>query len=134
MTLMGGVMTPAVLRILGLPEPTERLPVSVLHHLAKTLGLKLTELVDILPVSVEALEGDVSEQPLSKELSDRIVALASVYARTLEVFEDRDKAQRWLAKPCRALGGKIPFSLLGTKPGVESVCDELSRIEYGVYS
>ena len=126
-------MTPAVLSILGLSEPVERLPKSVLKHFAKILDLELAVLIDTLPVSEEIIESHPPNQPLSKELSDQIVTLANVYSRALEVFEDKDKARRWLAKPCRALGGKIPFSLLGTNRGVESVHDELGRVEYGVY-
>jgi putative toxin-antitoxin system antitoxin component (TIGR02293 family) len=126
-------MTPAVCNILGLSEPVDNLPKSVLKHLAKILGLELAAVIDVLPVSEETLEKHAPEQSLGKELSDQIVAMANVYARTLEVFEERDKARRWLAKPCRALGGKIPFALLGANQGVKLVQDELGRIEHGVY-
>lgn len=53
--------------------------------------------------------------------------------RAIEVFASQEKAQRWMKKPCRALGGKIPEQLMETPEGVEAVLDELTRIEHGVY-
>ena len=56
-----------------------------------------------------------------------------IYARAVEVFEDEEKAKRWLLKPCRAIGGIIPRDLLGTPAGIRTVEDELERIERSVY-
>jgi acyl carrier protein len=57
---------------------------------------------------------------------------AIAYAK--EVFENDETAQKWLKRPNRALGGKIPYDLLDTEEGREQVYKLLGRIEYGVYS
>ena len=60
-------------------------------------------------------------------------AITDVFDRASEVFEDSGKAHRWMQKPCRALGGKIPETFLDTPLGRQAVLDELVRIEHGVY-
>lgn len=49
------------------------------------------------------------------------------------VFEEREKAQRWLRKPSRALNNIVPLDLLVSETGARLVEDELIRIEYGIY-
>jgi putative toxin-antitoxin system antitoxin component (TIGR02293 family) len=71
---------------------------------------------------------------LPKELSDRMLQVAKVYARAVEVFEDEQRALEWLQAPIVALGGRIPVSLLDTSTGVDLVLTELGRIEYGVFA
>ena len=59
--------------------------------------------------------------------------IVTVFDRADEIFGDSSKARRWLKKPCRALGGKVPETLLDTPLGKQAVLDELVRIEHGVY-
>lgn len=51
-----------------------------------------------------------------------------------EVFENPDRARRWLREPQRALGNRVPLELLGTEAGAREVEDLLGRIEYSVFS
>lgn len=53
-------------------------------------------------------------------------------AEAIRVFEDLDYAKRWLAEPCRALGGIVPSSLLSTDDGLALVLRELMAIEHGL--
>ena len=71
---------------------------------------------------------------LAPQESERLLGMASVSARTLEVFGSPDKARRWLKGASRALGGVTPLSLLDTDVGTQAVEDELTRIEHGVHS
>ena len=50
------------------------------------------------------------------------------------MFEDSERAHRWLKEPQRGLGNRTPLSLLGTEAGAREVEDLLGRIEYGVFS
>jgi len=109
------------------------LPKRSLDHLQKELGLTLNEIAELLPVSARTLQRYSKDKILGKDLTGHIIAIANVLVRAVEVFEDSDKARRWLSKPCRALGGEIPFSLLDSPLGIQAVHDELVRIEYGVY-
>lgn len=56
-----------------------------------------------------------------------------ILRRATGVFESKENAQAWLRRPCRALGGISPESLLDKPSGDRLVLDELNRIVHGVY-
>ncbi len=112
----------------------EGLPKQSVASLIEVLEISLEEAVALLPVSRRTLERYEPEQKLSLEISDRLIQIAKVYSRTLEVFGERKLALRWLKSPCKAFGDVIPLSYLNLSSGFEIVMDELGRIEYGVYS
>lgn len=64
------------------------------------------------------------------DAAQRILRISELADR---VFEEREKAQRWLRKPSRALHNIIPLDLLVSETGARLVEDELIRIEYGIY-
>jgi putative toxin-antitoxin system antitoxin component (TIGR02293 family) len=66
--------------------------------------------------------------------TDRRSRLAGVAARAAEVLGTTEKADRWLQRPNRALGGRVPLELLDTDAGTQQVAEVLGRIEHGVYS
>lgn len=98
------------------------------------LEISVDEIVALLPISRRTLERYEPTQKLSPELSDRLIQIAKIYSRTLEVFGDRLLALGWLKSPCKAFGDVIPLSYLNLSSGFEIVIDELGRIDYGVYS
>ena len=71
---------------------------------------------------------------LSPGESDRLARFARLLVRAQTAIGDREKAQRWLAKPNRALGGERPVTLLDSDAGTLAVERVLGRIEHGVYS
>jgi putative toxin-antitoxin system antitoxin component (TIGR02293 family) len=133
-------------KTLGLKGPTspldlietirQGLPKQALERLANALRVKVLDLEHILPVSRRTLQRYEQQdiECLPKELSDRMLQVAKVYARAVEVFEDEQRALEWLQAPIVALGGRIPMSLLDTSTGVDLVLTELGRIEYGVFA
>lgn len=52
----------------------------------------------------------------------------------IEVFEDENKAEQWLASYRQELGGLTPNDVIITAEGYETVKDMLGRIDYGVYA
>lgn len=64
------------------------------------------------------------------DAAQRILRISELADR---VFEEREKAQRWLRKPSRALHNIVPLDLLVSETGARLVEDELIRIEYGIY-
>lgn len=65
--------------------------------------------------------------------SERVLNLARVVARALEVFDaDHDQARSWFTSRSRALG-QAPIKLVSTSFGVEALLAELTRIEHGVH-
>lgn len=71
---------------------------------------------------------------LKREESSRLYRVLRVFAKAEETFGTREKAQRWLRAPNRALGGELPLDLLQTAEGAQFVERILGRIEHGVYS
>ena len=65
-------------------------------------------------------------------IADKVARTHDVIARASEVLGSRAAAQRWLARPVPALGGKTPLSLLDTSLGWERVKQVLGRIEHGI--
>ncbi len=55
-----------------------------------------------------------------------------VYSRTIEVFNNGEKASYWLLSQNTGLGGVTPLSLIEVGK-TKDVLDVLGRIEYGVY-
>lgn len=107
---------------------------TAMDALAERLECSTQDLVAYLPISARTLQRYNLDTQLSTELSDRIIQIAKVYARAVEVFGDRNKAVAWLKYPNHALGGVTPLSCLDNFSGIEIVLDELGRIEYGVYA
>ena len=135
----------AVSQTLGLDSPTESsydlmmltrqgIPRAAIDSLANSLHLSVSELTKYLHVSERTLQRYSADKNLSTELSDRVLQIAKVYARSLDVFEDPETTSSWLKQPNLALGNIAPIKYLDTSSGVEIVLDELTRIEYGVFS
>jgi putative toxin-antitoxin system antitoxin component (TIGR02293 family) len=67
---------------------------------------------------------------LSERDAERVLA---IFAYADRVFGRREKAQRWLREPCRAISNVVPLDLLDSDAGAQLVKDELIRIEHGIY-
>lgn len=105
-----------------------------LMHLAKILSLSMKEVAKLLQVSERNLQRYESRDLLNAAISGRVVQLAEVTGRGIEVFGDRERFTAWLDEPNRSLGGRKPFELLDTAVGTQLLLDELGRIEQGVYA
>ena len=112
----------------------EGIPRKTIDALADLLHLSVSELAKYLHVSERTLQRYAPKKLLSSELSDRVLQIAKVYARSVDVFESPDTASQWLKQPSLALGNVAPIEFLDTFSGVEIVLDELTRIEYGVFA
>jgi putative toxin-antitoxin system antitoxin component (TIGR02293 family) len=70
---------------------------------------------------------------LKTDESERILRLAQVYDMAFDVFGEQKKAESWLKKPARGLGGKIPLEYADTDLGAHEVINLLGRIDHGVF-
>lgn len=70
---------------------------------------------------------------LRPDESERILRIARIYDKALDVFETESSAERWLKNPARGLGNKVPLEYADTEPGAQEVLNLLGRIEYGVF-
>lgn len=94
-------------------------------------GSTEVEFQNILPVSISSMQ----KKPVyGKETSERIYELARLFGLGYEVFDSMEDFKSWLMTPSKPLGNKFPFELLDSSLGFEMVENEISRIQYNVYS
>jgi putative toxin-antitoxin system antitoxin component (TIGR02293 family) len=112
------------------------LPRAAAQRLRQHLGLTERELAESLGISAKTLQRQSRQRDarLTPAQGDRLYRLARLAAFAEEVFEDPERARRWLREPQRGLGNRVPLDLLRTEAGAREVEDLLGRIEYGVYS
>jgi putative toxin-antitoxin system antitoxin component (TIGR02293 family) len=110
------------------------LPYSALEALAERLGTSRGEVAGVLGVPARTLARRRAAGRFTASESDRLVRLGRIAALAEQVLGSRDKAVRWLHRPNRALGQRIPVRELDTDLGAREVEAILLRIEHGVYS
>jgi putative toxin-antitoxin system antitoxin component (TIGR02293 family) len=66
--------------------------------------------------------------------SDRATRLARVTALAEQTFGDKAKADRWLRKPKRALGGATPLAYLLDEARAQDIEEMLWRIDGGFFA
>lgn len=112
-------------------------PSLALDHVLAELSRWVGSQADVYQVvgSARTLQRKRSENVrLSADESDRLARLARILVRSEEALGDEERAQRWLARPNRALGGLRPLTLLDSDAGALAVERILGRIEHGIYS
>jgi len=111
------------------------LPASTVNLLASALSMQRAEVAKCLNIPARTLSRRLaSKSRLTQDESDRTTRMARVVALANEILGAEDKAQRWMAAPNRALGGRRPFDQLDTELGAHSVEDVLYAIAYGMFS
>jgi putative toxin-antitoxin system antitoxin component (TIGR02293 family) len=109
-------------------------PFGALEATAGSLGRSVEATAKVINIPQRTMYSRKSTNRLNPDESDRVLRLALVIAEADDVLGSREKTQRWLSKPSRALGGQTPESLLVTEYGAQLVREELSRIEHGVFA
>ena len=105
-----------------------------LLRLTEVSGISLKELSELMPVSLRTIQRYKDDDLLEPNVSERVLIIAEVLAKGMDVFGSLDKLRNWLHTPSVALGRRTPLSLLDTSFGARMVSDELGRLEHGVYS
>jgi putative toxin-antitoxin system antitoxin component (TIGR02293 family) len=91
------------------------------------------DVADLVSIPQRTLQRRKAEGRLEPEESDRLLRVARVFAKALDLFEgDRPAAQNWLRTPAIALGGERPIRLARTDVGSREVEALIDRIEHGV--
>ena len=105
-----------------------------LAKLAKRLELSIPDISELLPVSARTIQRYDSKKNLSKTLSEHVISLQCLLDETVKVFENKQKAVKWLKRPCMALNNEKPLDLCDTYQGMTIVSQELIRIDHGVFA
>lgn len=110
------------------------LPAETVRHLAESTGTTLRELQDITLIDRSTFSRRIKQRArLKRDESDRIARVARVAALAVDAL-GRDDALQWLRRPNRALGDRVPLSMLGTDAGARQVEWIIGRIEHGIFS
>jgi putative toxin-antitoxin system antitoxin component (TIGR02293 family) len=71
---------------------------------------------------------------LNPLIVDRFNRFNRITQQAINLFEDSEKALRWLQTPKNSLAGITPLAALSTDEGAKQVEEILYRTEYGIYS
>jgi putative toxin-antitoxin system antitoxin component (TIGR02293 family) len=103
-------------------------------RLVENIGLSADQVADVLDLPLRTRARRKVEGRFRADESDRLLRLARVYARALDLFGgDRAAALRWLTEPKIALSGAVPLQLAKTDFGAREIDATIDRIEHGVY-
>ena len=108
------------------------LPATTLRQFKRATRLADADVATMLQVgsrTLSRLKGARSR--LSADLSDRLYAVASIYALAEDVFGDAARVRAWLTEPQFGLAGKRPQQLLASELGRSQIRSVLKRIEHG---
>lgn len=105
-----------------------------LDHILSATDITALEMADIIHTTDRTLRRYTSSHLLNPEQSERIIELATLYARGEEVFESLDAFKLWMNTPVMALDNKKPKTFLDTSIGIDFLLTELGRIEHGVFA
>jgi len=107
---------------------------STFEQVCRKVALTGAEAIELIASSPRTMaRRKAQRRRLSVTESDLLARLARIYARAEDVFEDEEKARRWLRKTNRALGGCTPLKALCTDIGALEVERILGRLEHGVF-
>lgn len=102
-------------------------------NLVKTSPFTIQEWSNYLHLSERTIQRYKKEKKTFNPLhSQKILEIALLYLKGLDVFVDSQKFNTWLESQNIALGGIKPKDLLDNTFGINMIKDELSRIEHGV--
>lgn len=108
----------------GFPQP-------VVEEVMRAGNLTLKELAATLDLSARSLQRRRGQGRLARFESDRLYRLARIIVLAKHSLGDPERAARWLKRPNRALGGRIPLETVDTELGARSVENILGRAAYG---
>lgn len=92
--------------------------------------------VGLEPAEVDSFvyKSDPHSSSLTVEQQTRVKLLASVVAKSLDVFGSHRKTVYWLRQPMQSLGSKSPLEFLQVEADSQEIEDCLSRIAEGSFA
>ncbi len=111
----------------------EGLPIGSFEKLRKRLDVSDNFLSQIVNIPKRTLTRRKQQGRLNTQESEKVLRIARLYDKALEVFEDEQAAETWLKAPARGLGEVIPLIYAKTELGAQEVEKLLVRIEHGIF-
>jgi putative toxin-antitoxin system antitoxin component (TIGR02293 family) len=107
-----------------------RIPLRALAHVKRN-GFSDREIEHLVIPGRTLRHREARKEPLTVEESDRLVRLTRVQSIAEDVFEDGEKANRWLRAGLGILGGQTPMEVARTESGARVVEQLLAKIDWG---
>lgn len=107
-------------------------PRELFDQLKQNLGVSSEELCDVVGITPRTLARRTAR--FKPDESERLLRVAAVFAKAMDVLEDEDSARHWMSRPKIALGGLTPLRCCDTELGARETEALLVRIEHGVFS
>ncbi|MBI5856650.1 MAG: DUF2384 domain-containing protein [Sphingobacteriales bacterium] len=107
---------------------------STLKSLAEHLGISMETMSRLLHSSHRNIQRKDEEELLDTLKTEKVLELAALAQRGIEVMGNKAAFAEWLHAPLTALGNKTPLDFLDTSFGIQMVTKLLGRLEQGVYS
>lgn len=121
-------------RLEMIQQVQEGLPPTAFEQLSEVTGVSADELAELVHISRRTVaRRKERDEPLDPATSERLIRLALLYAKVVEVIGDEPMSRQWLRTPREAFFGKTPLELLQTELGAREVEDLLLRVEHGVF-
>ncbi len=109
------------------------IPYSIFSLIKDFTPFSISDWAEYLNISGKSLTRYSQSDKFFKPIhTEKIIELAEVTNRGLEVFGAENKFKLWLETPNYALGNQKPFELLKDSYGKEMVMGELTRIDQGI--
>jgi putative toxin-antitoxin system antitoxin component (TIGR02293 family) len=108
------------------------LPVQSLISLSTHLGVSENRLATTVNIAQRTLTRRKKEGRLRTDESERVLRIARLFERAIEVLGNEQNARRWFQSKVRGLSYKTPLEFADTEPGAQEVEAMLDRIEDGV--
>jgi len=111
------------------------LPWSAFDHFVRSIGLRAEDIASLVGIPRRTLARRKAHGRLRPDESDRLLRLARVFSRALQLFDgDHDAATEWLTKRKIALGDAVPLEIAKTDIGAAEVDNLIGRLEHGIFS
>ena len=107
----------------------------VLGKLVKTLSIPLKDVVEAARINPRTLPRRKATGRFQPDESERLLRLARITGRALELFEgDLAGARRWLNEAQPGLNQQTPLAMSRTEIGAREVEYLIGRLEHGVFT
>ncbi|MEX2120443.1 MAG: antitoxin Xre/MbcA/ParS toxin-binding domain-containing protein [Pirellulales bacterium] len=111
------------------------LPYQSLAAFQRNSGLQLEIIGQVIQIPRRTLARRKVQGRFTPQESERLLRLAMVFEKAVELFEGSVAAARqWLCSSNKALGNNTPLAMVETEIGAREVEDLIGRLEHGVFS
>lgn len=100
---------------------------SYIQRIVALSGLTLTELIDLLPISIDTYKRKTMFHP---PVTEKVLEIEEVYRAGIEAFGEEFHA--WMNTENVALGGIKPKQMLSNSFGIRTLLNQIGRMQHGI--